>query len=289
MCGVSYFAFQLVGELGRNITLHPNYQSLSNNAETDSMESFSVHLNPNYAPCSSESPTANYEETPSGQTINQVFYKDVLERLRKRVICMTPDIADKWMIHHDNGPCYTALSITESLTSKVSTPVLTRVIAEDHGIQQLDMKIKLIIINKQLRILLTFLSNNPKAAACLSSERFGDCSMDALTFSGVVTVRGWPGDFFFSAEPVALSQDDTVPTQPTQHSGYDDSYNRPEDNSAEQSGPSSIMYTASGAIYQSYTFVTHDAGTPDTTPPLPSDKKVHHLTVRMDGTLYCDG
>ncbi|GFT13340.1 transcription factor RFX4 [Nephila pilipes] len=86
-----------------------------------------------------------------------------------------------------------------------------------------------------------------------------------------------------------VSQDDTVPSQSTQHSGYDDSYSRPEDNSEEQSGPSSIMYTASGAIYQSYTFVTHDAGTPDTTPPPASDKKVHHLTVRMDGTLYCDG
>ncbi|GFU38732.1 integrase catalytic domain-containing protein [Trichonephila clavipes] len=39
----------------------------------------------------------------------------------------------------------------QEIAIKVSTPVLTRVIAEDHGIKQLDMKIKLIIINKQLR------------------------------------------------------------------------------------------------------------------------------------------
>ena len=30
------------------------------------------------------------------------IYKDVLERLRKSVIRMRPDIADKWMLHHDN-------------------------------------------------------------------------------------------------------------------------------------------------------------------------------------------
>lgn len=49
------------------------------------------------------------------------------------------------------------------------------------------------------------------------------------------------------------------------------------------------MYTASGAIYQSYTFVTHDAITPDTTPSPPDKRVHHHLTLRMDGTLFCDG
>ena len=54
-----------------------------------------------------------------GQTVNQVFfYKDFLERLRKRVICMRPDIVDKWMLHHDNASCHTALLVTEFFTSK---------------------------------------------------------------------------------------------------------------------------------------------------------------------------
>ena len=46
------------------------------------------------------------------------FYKEFLEKLRKRVICVRPDIADKWMLHHDNASCHTALYITECLTSK---------------------------------------------------------------------------------------------------------------------------------------------------------------------------
>ena len=49
------------------------------------------------------------------------FYKDVLESLRKRVIHMRPDITDKWMLHHDNTPSHTVLSITEFLTSAPAT------------------------------------------------------------------------------------------------------------------------------------------------------------------------
>lgn len=58
------------------------------------------------------------EFVPPGQTVNQVFNKDVLERLRKRVIRVKPDIADKWMLHHDNAPYHTVLFITECFNSK---------------------------------------------------------------------------------------------------------------------------------------------------------------------------
>ena len=60
---------------------------------------------------------------PPGQTVNQAFYKEVFERLRKRIILMRPDNADKWILQHDNAPCHTVLSITECLTSK-SIPVV---------------------------------------------------------------------------------------------------------------------------------------------------------------------
>lgn len=58
------------------------------------------------------------EFVPPGQTVNQVFYKKVLERLRKRVLRVRPDIADIWMLHHDNAPCHTAISINQFLTAK---------------------------------------------------------------------------------------------------------------------------------------------------------------------------
>jgi hypothetical protein len=46
------------------------------------------------------------------------FYKDILERLRKRVQQVQKDIAVSWMLHHDNAPTHTALSIREFLANK---------------------------------------------------------------------------------------------------------------------------------------------------------------------------
>ena len=52
---------------------------------------------------------------PQGQTANKQYYREVLERLRKRVHHVRPEIADTWMLHHDNAPCHTAISVNEFL------------------------------------------------------------------------------------------------------------------------------------------------------------------------------
>ena len=58
------------------------------------------------------------EFAPPGQTINQTFYPEVLERLMKRVACVRPGSAHTWMLHHDNAPCHMAVSINEFLAEK---------------------------------------------------------------------------------------------------------------------------------------------------------------------------
>jgi [histone H3]-lysine36 N-dimethyltransferase SETMAR len=58
------------------------------------------------------------EFVPQGQTVNHVFYCEVLERLRKRVARVRPNIAKDWMLHHDNASCHTALSVREFLAKK---------------------------------------------------------------------------------------------------------------------------------------------------------------------------
>jgi len=63
------------------------------------------------------------EFVPPGQTVNQTFYREVLERLRKRVVRVRPGTARTWMLHHDNAPCHTAVSINE-LLAKQSFPVV---------------------------------------------------------------------------------------------------------------------------------------------------------------------
>ena len=63
------------------------------------------------------------EFVPPGQTVNHPFYKDVLERLRKRVQRVRRDIADDWVLQHDNAPAHSARSIREFLAKK-NIPVL---------------------------------------------------------------------------------------------------------------------------------------------------------------------
>ena len=55
------------------------------------------------------------EFVPPGQTVNKQYYRELLERLRKRVHCVRPEIADNWMLHHGNALYDTAISANEFL------------------------------------------------------------------------------------------------------------------------------------------------------------------------------
>ena len=46
------------------------------------------------------------EFVPPGQTVNKQYYREFLERLRKRVLRVWPEIADTWMLHHHNAPSH---------------------------------------------------------------------------------------------------------------------------------------------------------------------------------------
>jgi transposase len=56
------------------------------------------------------------------QTDNHAFYKDVFERLRKRVQRVRKDIVGDWVLYRDKAPAHTALQIRDFLAKKnVST------------------------------------------------------------------------------------------------------------------------------------------------------------------------
>jgi len=58
------------------------------------------------------------EFVPQGHTVKQFYYREILERLRKRAVRVQQSIADNWMLHHDITPCHTAISVIEFLAKK---------------------------------------------------------------------------------------------------------------------------------------------------------------------------
>jgi len=62
----------------------------------------------------------HYEFVPTGQTVKQVYYLEVLERLREKVRRKRPElfVNNSWILYHDNAPAHTALSVWEFLATK---------------------------------------------------------------------------------------------------------------------------------------------------------------------------
>ena len=65
----------------------------------------------------------HYEFVPTGQTVNQVYYLEVLKRLREKVRRKRPELFanNLWILHNDNAPAHTALSLREFLATKQIT------------------------------------------------------------------------------------------------------------------------------------------------------------------------
>jgi len=65
----------------------------------------------------------HYEFVPTEQTVHQVYYLEVLERLREKVKRKRPELFDNnsWILHHDNAPAHKALSVREFLATKQIT------------------------------------------------------------------------------------------------------------------------------------------------------------------------
>jgi len=65
----------------------------------------------------------HYEFVQTGQTVHQVYYMEVLERQREKVRWKRPNLFanNSWILHHNNAPAHTALSVREFSVTKQIT------------------------------------------------------------------------------------------------------------------------------------------------------------------------
>ena len=68
----------------------------------------------------------HFEFVPKGQTVNQQLYIEVLKQLRDSVRRKRPELwrSGEWLLHQDNVPAHTELSVRQFLTKNRMTRAL---------------------------------------------------------------------------------------------------------------------------------------------------------------------
>ena len=121
----------------------------------------------------------HYEFVPTGQTVNQVYYLEVLERLCETVRWTRPELFanNSWTLHHDNAPAHTALSMREFLATKQITVLQHPAYSPD--LAPIDFfllpKIKKILKRRHFDDIDDIRSNTTAALMAIPQNQFQNC------------------------------------------------------------------------------------------------------------------
>ena len=123
--------------------------------------------------------TVHYEFVPTGQTVNQVYYFEVLERLREKVRLKQPEpfVNNSCNLHHNNAPAHTALSVKEFLASKQITVLEHPAYSPDLAPNNFFLfpKIKEILQGRQFDDTDDIRSNTAEALKAIPQNQFQNC------------------------------------------------------------------------------------------------------------------
>jgi len=119
-----------------------------------------------------------FEFVPTGQTVNQVYYLEVLERLRENVRRKRPEIFanNSWILHH-NAPAHTALTVRELLATKQITMLEHPAYSPDLAPSDFFLfpKIKEILKGRHFDDIDDIRSNTTETQKAIPQNRFQNC------------------------------------------------------------------------------------------------------------------
>ena len=120
----------------------------------------------------------HYEFVPTGQTVNQVYYLEVLERLREKVRRKRHEIFsnNSLILHHENAPAHTALSVRAFLATKQITVLEHPAYSPDLApIDLLFTKIEEILKGRHFDDIDDIRSNTTAALKAIPQNQFQNC------------------------------------------------------------------------------------------------------------------
>jgi hypothetical protein len=134
--------------------------------------------------------TVHKECVPAGQAANQYYDTEILERLRNRVMRVRRNIAQNWILRHDNVPEHAGLSVAHVWTSKCITAMLQHLYSTRTLLFFLFQKVKLAVRGHHFestediqRVVTRALNDIPQAA-------FQECYNSSATGKGVCRHKG---------------------------------------------------------------------------------------------------
>jgi len=122
----------------------------------------------------------HYEFVQTGQTVNQVYYLEVEERLREKVRRKRPELFanNSWILHHDNAPTHMGQCVREFLATKQITVLEHPAYSPDLAPSDFFLfpKIKEILKGKHFDDIDDIRSNTTAALKAISQNQFLSCS-----------------------------------------------------------------------------------------------------------------
>ena len=121
----------------------------------------------------------HYEFIVTGQTVNQVYYFEVLEMLHEKVRRKRPELFanNSWILDHDNAPAHTALSVREFLAAKQTTMLEPPAYSSDLAPSDIFLfpKIKEILKGRHFGDIDDIRSNTMAVVKAIPQNQFQNC------------------------------------------------------------------------------------------------------------------